>query len=162
MLHRFWLDSGLPQSRMKYDLCTERNKSLQPLPRSGFTGAGVLVRAAGSPLSAAQYSQLARPGTPHPCVGAKPFRGTRSPWKAGGLACAYRSPGAKNDSLRHRTPCRKRGTRYYPPQAHSAAGQVLPSREKHVHLFLSPLSGPPKISVLLGTCELEIHISVTG
>lgn len=27
---------------------------------------------------------------------------------------------------------------------------------------VSPLSGPPEISASLGTCELEIHISVTG
>lgn len=34
-------------------------------------------------------------------------------------------------------------------------------QEEHVHLCLSPLFGPPMISVSLGTCELEIHISVT-
>lgn len=59
MLHKCWLDSGLPHSRMKYNLCTERNKSLQSLQRSSFKSAAVLVRAAvslqHSPLSAAHF-----------------------------------------------------------------------------------------------------------
>lgn len=100
MLHMFWLDSGLPHSRMKYNLCTERNKSLQSLQRSGFKSAAMLVRVAvslqHSTLSAAHYSQLARLGISHPCVGARRFRGMTNPWKAGGLACVYRIPGAEN------------------------------------------------------------------
>lgn len=70
MLHKFWLDSGLPHSRINYNLYTERNKSLQSLQRSSFKSAAMLVRVAvslqHSPLSAAHYSQLARLGIPHP------------------------------------------------------------------------------------------------
>lgn len=47
----------------------------------------------------------------------------------------------------------------------SPAGRVPPRKENGpacVCVCVSPLSGPPKISALLGTCELEIHISVTG
>ena len=43
----------------------------------------------------------------------------------------------------------------------SPAGQV-PRRKENESMCVSPLSGPPKISALLETCELEIHISVTG
>lgn len=46
MLHKFWLDSGLPHSRMKYNLYTERHKSLQSLQRSSFKSAAMLVRVA--------------------------------------------------------------------------------------------------------------------
>lgn len=58
MLHKFWLDSGLPHSRMKYDLYTERNKSLQSLQRSGFKSTAVLVRVAVSLQHSSQCSTL--------------------------------------------------------------------------------------------------------
>lgn len=59
MLHKFWLDSGLPHNRMKYNLYTESNKSPQSLQRSSFKSTAVLVRVAvslqHSPLSAAHF-----------------------------------------------------------------------------------------------------------
>lgn len=83
-----------------YNLYTERNKSLQSLQRSSFKSAGTLVRVTTSLqrclLGAAHYSQLVRLGISPPNAGAKPFRGMMNPWKAGGLACVYRIPAAKN------------------------------------------------------------------
>lgn len=75
MLHKFWLDSGLPHSRMKYNLYIQRNKSLQSLQRSSFKSAAMLGKVAmslqHSPLRAAHDSQLVRLGIPHPCLGAR-------------------------------------------------------------------------------------------
>lgn len=51
------------------------------------------------------------------------------------------------------------------PCVHAITSAGLGAQQARIptgSVCVSPLSGPPKISASLGTCELEIHISVTG